>query len=88
MAQTLWAEWPPPVSNFLVFLCDYYLRHLRWVEVMFSLLTVCLCAGYLTKLWTDSDEISWGGLLCVTRTNSFDIGEDRDMDADTIIIKN
>ena len=27
-------------------------------------LFVCLCAGYLKKLWTDSDEIWWAGLVC------------------------
>ena len=25
---------------------------------------VCLCAGYLKKLWTDSDEILWTSLEC------------------------
>ena len=27
-------------------------------------LSVCLCAGYLKKLWTDPDEILWTGLVC------------------------
>jgi len=27
-------------------------------------LSVCLCAGYLKKLWTDSDEILWTGSVC------------------------
>ena len=27
-------------------------------------LFVCLCAGYLEKLWTDSDETWWTGWMC------------------------
>ena len=27
--------------------------------VFTPLLSVCLCAGYLKKLWTDPDEILW-----------------------------
>ena len=27
---------------------------------------VCLCAGYLKKLWTDPDEILWTGSVCDT----------------------
>ena len=42
-------------------------------EVMFSpslsLFLFCLFAGYLKKLWTDSDEIFGGQVGCATRTN-------------------
>ena len=27
-------------------------------------LFVCLCTGYLKKLWTDPDEILWTGSVC------------------------
>ena len=27
-------------------------------------LSVCLCAVYLKKLWTDPDEILWTGSVC------------------------
>ena len=27
-------------------------------------LSVCLCAGYLKKLWKDTDEILWTGWMC------------------------
>ena len=37
-------------------------------EVMFSrlsvCLSVCLCTGYLKKLWMDPDEILWTGSVC------------------------
>ena len=49
-------------------------------EVMFSPLSVCLCAGYLKKLGTDPDEFC-GQVQCVTRTNRFDFGEDPDPDS-------
>ena len=29
---------------------------------MFS--PLCFCAGYLKKLWTDSDETWWAGWVC------------------------
>ena len=25
---------------------------------------ICLCTGYLKKLWTDPDEILWTGSVC------------------------
>ena len=28
---------------------------------LFVCLSICLCAGYLKKLWTDQDEILWTG---------------------------
>ena len=31
---------------------------------MSSCLSVCLCTGYLKKLWTDSDETWWTGWMC------------------------
>ena len=41
---------------------------LKVKDIMFSPVSVCLsfclCAGYLKKLWTDSDEILWTGSLC------------------------
>ena len=59
-------------------------------EVMFSLLSVylflSLSAGYLKKLWTDSDETLWTRCVCVTRKNCFDIGEDPNPDLDARII--
>ena len=33
-------------------------------EVMFSPLSVCLCRGYLKKLWMDLDEILRTGWVC------------------------
>ena len=34
----------------------HFLRHRRWAEVFTAVLFVCLWAGCLKKLWTDSDE--------------------------------
>ena len=31
---------------------------------LFVCLFICLCAGYLKKLWTDSDEILWTCWVC------------------------
>ena len=42
----------------------------RFGKILFTLgvtlvhLFVCLCAGYLKKLWTDPDEILWIGWVC------------------------
>ena len=47
--------------------CDSLAPLPKVKEVMFPppfCLFVCLCAGYLKKLWTDSDEILWTGSLC------------------------
>jgi len=33
-------------------------------EVMFSPLFICLCVGYLKKLWMEPDEIWWEGWVC------------------------
>ena len=32
--------------------------------IMLPPLSVCLCTGYLKKLWTDPDEILWTGWVC------------------------
>ena len=64
-----------------------YLCHRRWRMLCFHpFLFVCLCAGYLKKLWTDLDEI-FGQVRCVTRTNWLDFGEDPDPDPTTRIFK-
>ena len=40
----------------------YLYPHQRsWVDVMYSPPFVCLSAGLLEKLWTDLNEIIWGG---------------------------
>ena len=38
---------------------------MKMKEVVFTLfcLFVCLCTGYLKKLWTNPDEILWTGLV-------------------------
>ena len=36
-------------------------QRLVWLSVCLS---VCLCVGYLKKLWTDPDEILWTGSVC------------------------
>ena len=43
-----------------------YLHHRKWKEFVFTpiCLFVCLCAGYLKRLWTDSDETWWTGCVC------------------------
>ena len=73
--STSWQSWFP---------LHFCLCHQRWTEVMFSPLFVCLCAGYLKKLWMDSDETWWTVWVC-DHNKLFDFGEDPNPDLDTRI---
>ena len=52
-------------NPFLTNCQDFYLRHRRWTDFIFIpvCLSVCLWARYLKRLWTDSDETWWTGLV-------------------------
>ena len=61
---------------------SYYLRHRRWVEVMFhSRLSVSVCKQDIDK--SKIFQMKLGRqVACVRRMNRFDFGEDPNLDPD------